>query len=290
MRAVITVLLLTLSTPCFAQQNPVVKTVTLRGAEVTREHAVFGNVRFAGRTVATINLGFAHGVQKYDRFFICRRHGSDIIPISILTVRKTKPESSYGTLSAAFQVRPNDYAVIRAADLDIWTQKSRLTLTSREQLIRKMRSNRYDQTEFSGSLNRELAEDYSKKDRKQPDGILGSFRIKSEQYKADFEKKTADPNSTESPSAEAKVEQLVEGLTSEEGETALLVAGFLRYLDQVNFEDGPKVTTSELARRPLDPRNRATNEVLVARRHLQTLNSAARRLFKVRKAAVNYVP
>lgn len=290
MRALLTVLLLTLSTPCFAQQNPVVKTVTLRGAEVTREHAVFGNVRFAGRTVATINLGFAHGVKKYDRFFICRRQGSDIIPISILTIRKTKPESSYGTLSAAFQVRPNDYAVIRAADLDIWTQKSRLTLTSREQLIRKMRSNRYDQTEFSGSLNRELAEDYAKKEREQPDGILGSFRIKSEQYKADFEKKAADPDSTEPPSAQAKVEQLVEGLTTEEGETALLVAGFLRYLDQVNFEDGPKVTTSELARRPLDPRNRATNEILVARRHLQTLNSAASRMFKVKKAAVNYVP
>ena len=65
MRAVITVLLLTLSTPCFAQQNPVVKTVTLRGAEVAREHAVFGNVRFAGRTVATINLGFAHGCLLY---------------------------------------------------------------------------------------------------------------------------------------------------------------------------------------------------------------------------------
>ncbi|MBC8289531.1 MAG: hypothetical protein H8E37_04355 [Planctomycetes bacterium] len=289
MRAVLAVLLLALSTTCFAQQNPIVKSVTLRGAEVTREHAVFGVVRFAGRTVATINLGFAHGVKKYDRFFICRRKGSDIIPISILTIRKTKPETSYGTLSTAFQVRPNDYAIIRATDLDIWTQKSRLTLTSREQLIRKMRSNRYDQTEFSGSLNRELSEDYTKKEREQPDGILGSFQIKSDQYKADFGKK-ADPASTEPITAEAKVEQLVAGLTTEEGESALLVAGFLRYLDQVNFEDGPHVTTSELVRIPLDPRNRTSNEVLIARRHLQTLNSSASRLFKIKKAALNYVP
>lgn len=289
MRAVLIILSLAMSTSCFAQQNPVVKSVYLRGAEVTREHAVFGIVTFAGRTVATINVGFAHGVRKYDRFFICRRQGSDVIPVSLLTIRKTKPEASYGTLSTAFQVRPNDYAVIRAADLDVWTQKSRLTLSSREQLIRRMRSNGYDQREFSGDLNRELAEDYSKKEREQPDGILGSFRIRSEQYKADFEKNNnPDPNAPDD--SQEKAEQVVEGLTSEEGETALLVAGFLRYLDQVNFAGGPEMTTAELSRIPLDPRNRAENEVLIARRHLETLNGSARRLFRIEKAAVNYVP
>lgn len=282
MRAMLTILLLTMATSSSAQQNPIVKSTYFRGAEVTREHAIFGTVTFAGRTVATINLGFAHGVKKFDQFFICRRQESLIVPIGILTIKQTKPETSYGTLSAAFRVKPTDYAVIPAKELDIWTQKSRLTIASREELIRRMRSNRYDTREFSLSLNRELADDYVKTEREQVDGVLGSFEIKSEHFKVEFEKKTG----TEKPPSE----QIVEGLTTEEGESALLRAGFLRYLDQVTYEDGPQVTSEDLAGIPLDPRNGTSNPGLVARRHLETLNAVAKRMFAIKKASVSYVP
>lgn len=266
MRAVLSILLVAIAVPSFAADS-----VYLRGAEVTRKHAVFGTVRFAGRSNATINLGFAHGLEPYDRLLICRRTGSRIVPISVLTIKKVLPETSSGTFSTAFKVMPRDYAVIPAEDLRIWGSESRLLTSSRRQLVRRLNGNRYDSRQFSLGLTKEIAYDYSEKERAQKDGVYGSFYVRSQQYKVEADEKTG----------EAKPGDLskIEGYTTEEGESEMLSAGFIRYLDQVVYEDGPKLKSDEVYDISLDPRSRFDSTAAVAMRQRDTLNRSAKRMF-----------
>jgi hypothetical protein len=266
MRAVLTVLLVAVAVPSLAAEP-----VYLRGAEVTRKHAVFGTVSFVGRSIATINLGFAHGLQPYDRMLICRRVGLRIVPISVLTIKKVLPESSSGTFATAFKVKPNDYAVIPAKELRIWGPESRLETSSRRQLIRRMSRNRYDSRQFSLGLTKELSYDYSLKDRDQADGITGSFPVRSQQFKVEADKKTGEPK----VAGAAKVD----GLTTEEGESALLSSGFIRYLDKAVYEDGPRMNSDEVYDLALDPRNGYGQETVVAPGHRDTLNRSAKLMF-----------
>jgi hypothetical protein len=266
MRAVLTILLVAVAVPGFAADP-----IYLRGAEVTRKHAVFGTVRFVGRSTARINLGFAHGLEAYDQLLICRRMGLRIVPISVLTIKKVLPESSTGTFSTSFKVRPRDYAVVAAKDLRLWGPESRLATSSRRQLMRRQNGNRYDSRQFSLGLTKELAYDYSEKERVQKDGIFGSFYLRSQQYKVEVDKETGKPKIDEGPT--------VEGLTTEEGESELLSAGFIRYLDQVVYEDGPKLKNDEAFDIPLDPRNRYASNAAVARLQRDTLNRSAKRMF-----------
>ena len=266
MRAVFSVLLVAVAVPSFAADS-----VYLRGAEVTRKHAVFGTVSFVGRSTATINLGFAHGLEPYDRLFICRRMDSQIVPISVLTIKKVLPESSTGTFATAFKVKPNDYAVIPAKDLRIWGPESRLESSSRRQLIRRLNGNRYDSRQFSLGLTKEIAYDYALKEREQNDGVAGSFPVRSQQFQVEADKKTGDAKSEDAPQ--------VEGLTSEEGESALLSSGFIRYLDKAVYEDGPRMQSDEVYDIALDPRNVSGQEAAIAPGHRDTLNRSAKLMF-----------
>lgn len=266
MRALLSVLLVAVATPSFAADA-----VYLRGAEVTRQHAVFGTISFVGRSTARINLGFAHGLKAYDQLLICRRTGLRIVPISVLTIKKVLPESSTGTFSKSFKVKPRDYAVIAAKDLRLWGPESRLSTSSRQQLVRRLNGNRYDSRQFSVGLTKELAYDYSGKERDQKDGLFGSFYLKSQQYKVEVDKETGEVKPDKA--------QKVEGLTTEEGESELLSAGFIRYLDQVVYEDGPKLKSDEALDIPLDPRSRYSSNVAVARQQRDTLNRSAKRMF-----------
>jgi hypothetical protein len=266
MRAVFTVLLVAVAVPSLAADS-----VYLRGAEVTRKHAVFGTVSFVGRSIATINLGFAHGLEPYDRMLICRRVGLRIIPISVLTIKKVLPESSSGTFATAFKVRPNDYAVIPAKDLRLWGPESRLEKSSRRQLVRRLNGNGYDSRQFGLGLTKELSYDYALKDRDQADGITGSFPVTSRQFKVEANKNTGDAKSEDASK--------IEGLTSEEGESALLSTGFIRYLDQVVYEDGPQLKSDEIYDIALDPRNKYGGDAVVAPRHRNTLNRSAKLMF-----------
>ena len=137
--------------------------------------------------------------------------------------------------------------------------------------MRRQNGNRYDSRQFSLGLTKELAYDYSEKERVQKDGIFGSFYLRSQQYKVEVDKETGKPKIDEGPT--------VEGLTTEEGESELLSAGFIRYLDQVVYEDGPKLKNDEAFDIPLDPRNRYASNAAVARLQRDTLNRSAKRMF-----------
>jgi len=265
MRTVLTCLLL-----LSAGSVPAADSVYLRGAQVTKDHVVFGTVSFAGRSVATVNLGFAHGVRKFRQFLICRRLQSEIVPISVLTVRKVYPDRSYGTLSTAFRVQLRDYALVSAGKLGIWGSESRLTTASRLQLMRRLNGNRYDTRNFSLGLTTELARDGAGEERESPDGSWGAFIVRSEQFKTEAGV-SQNNGSAGNPQAAA-------GLTTEQGESELLRVGFSRYMDQVVYAAGPALTGEELLRIPLDPRSGSVG-LAVARQKRDTLNSVAKRLF-----------
>ncbi|MFP6763263.1 MAG: hypothetical protein VB858_06590 [Planctomycetaceae bacterium] len=265
MRAVLTCLLV-----LSAGTVPAADAVYLRGAEVTKDHIVFGTVSFAGRSLATVNLGFAHGVRKFQQFLICRRLRSEIVPITVLTVRKVYPERSYGTLSTAFRAQLDDYALVPAGKLDIWGPESRLTTASRRQLMQRLNGNRYDTRNFSLSLTTELANDGAGKERESPDGTWGAFLARSQHFKAEAGVAENKP-AGDSP-------QTAVGLTTEQGESKLLSVGFSRYLDQVVYAEGSELTGEALLRIPLDPRG-GLDGIVFARQRRATLDNVAKRLF-----------
>ena len=265
MRVVLTFLLV-----LSAGSVPAADSIVLRGAQVTRDHVVFGTVSFAGRSMATVNLGFAHGVRKYQQFLICRRLQSEIVPISVLTVKKVYPARSYGTFSTAFRVQLRDYALVPAGKLDVWGSESRLKTASRLQLNRRMNGNRYDTRNFSVELTTELARDGAGRESQSPDGTWGAFIVRSQNYTA-----TDDADQNKPPGDNS---QAVVGLAREQGESELLSVGFSRYMDQILYAQGPALTGEELLRIPLDRRTGAPG-IAVARQKRETLNTAAKRLF-----------
>ncbi len=191
MRPIITLLLFGLLAGSASARD-----VYFRGEKISQRHAIYGRVLACGRTTATINLGFAHGVLETSSFLICRYSDEQVTPIASLRIRRVTGSTSSGFLSSIARVRPGDFAVIPAKRLDLWKHGSRLSRVSQMEFVRRQGSNGYDNRDLSSDLYDEIDRDDNLKERALDHrrSTWGSFIIDSVRFRIRAAKKAGKPN------------------------------------------------------------------------------------------------
>jgi hypothetical protein len=144
---------------CFVEPATAQEPVFLRGHRVTRDSTVFGAIdRLAGAT-ASINLGYAHGVEAGELFLAIRVVDGELIPVCGLTVTEAHASYSLARSEGPFRARQGDFVVTRADQLDLWEPTTRLERLARERLARRTMSAGYNTFDISADLVDEVGRD-----------------------------------------------------------------------------------------------------------------------------------
>lgn len=133
-------------------------TVYFRGKKLTFRHYIYGEVTSATRTIGTVNLGYAHGLDDDQEIGVVRRFEGQLVPIGILRLNSVEAGGSRGTYEGELPLKRSDLVIVAARRLNLWAGRSRMD----QMVIRTMISDRtrgYDTGSVSPRLARELGKD-----------------------------------------------------------------------------------------------------------------------------------
>jgi hypothetical protein len=141
-----------------ASAAPADHVVFFRGKKLTQRHYVYGEVTSATRTIGTVNLGYAHGLNDDQEIGVVRRFEGQLIPIGILRMTSVKAGESNGLYEGELPIRKSDMVIAAARTLNLWSGRSRMD----QMVVRTMISDRtrgYDTGAVSPRLVREVGKD-----------------------------------------------------------------------------------------------------------------------------------
>ncbi|MEZ6058568.1 MAG: hypothetical protein R3C01_17850 [Planctomycetaceae bacterium] len=161
-----------------------------RGHRITQKTYVFGTITDAGNHSAHLNMGYGHGLKVGHQLLVLRRVGEEVIPVAAVTVRSLNGEKATLDLEGPFQVADGDVAMIRAAQLNLWTDRDRQEDLLLQRTIRRENSNRWDSLDVSPQLVNEVARDDDQRRNAHKNSVSESYLA----IRAERERLTKSPS------------------------------------------------------------------------------------------------
>ena len=120
---------------------------SLFGARVSRQDYVGARIIHVVGSAAIIDLGYARGVLKDNRFWVFRKFGLDFRRIGAFEVSSLRRKTAAGRGLKNVRLRKGDTVVILAANLAIWHGRTEEEVAKTNKLLAERAKKGYDRTD-----------------------------------------------------------------------------------------------------------------------------------------------
>ncbi len=120
---------------------------SLFGASISKNDYVGARIVHVVGSAAIIDLGYARGVLKGNRFWVFRKFGVDFRRIGAFEVSSVRRKTAAGRALKNVRLRKGDTVVILAADLAIWHGRTEEEVANTNKLLAERAQQGYDRTD-----------------------------------------------------------------------------------------------------------------------------------------------